>query len=254
MDCSPDTGASASSPRTTRLARAQRLSGGCGASFDATTLAKTDWYCRGATGAFASAADGKVCCACAQASSDTPAANSSRSENFMVCIVLIEGRTRQPGCAPSARSENQTRSRRGGRSRAGGTKDVIAASARACSEEENGGAWKVGSSPGGAPAPTQQLAQAAHLACDETTVLESASVQCPPSACAAARWYWWPVMTIVSCTACSGCPTAIAAPPCRDSTVIESHSRRRKIVRMIQTWYRKSRECIKAALLALRTG
>lgn len=59
--------------------------------------------------------------------------------------------------------------------------DVIAATAIACSEKVSGGAWRTGSRVGGAAAPTQQLAQAVHLACDETTAFEPPLLQCSPS-------------------------------------------------------------------------
>lgn len=91
-----------------------------------------------------------------------------------------------PGCAPLLmRPKNQTKSRRGGLSRAEGTMDVIAASAIACREEASGGTWMSGSGAGGAAAPTQQLAQVAHLVCEETT-LEPGLLQCPASFWAAA--------------------------------------------------------------------
>lgn len=82
--------------------------------------------------------------------------------------------------------ENQTNRSRGGRSRAEGTKDVIAASGFAWSKEASGGVWKLGVKPGGAALLTQQAAQAAHLACGDAVVFESCLLQCSPALCSAA--------------------------------------------------------------------
>jgi hypothetical protein len=79
----------------------------------------------------------------------------------------------RPGCAPSARLENQTNKSRGGRSRVEGTKDVMAASTLACREEAVDGTWKSGSRDGGAALPTQQLAQAGHFAWDAADALDA---------------------------------------------------------------------------------
>ena len=68
----------------------------------------------------------------------------------------------------------------------GGTNDVIAASGFTRSEEASGGAWKVGVRLGGAALPTQQVAQAAHLAWGEAADFETCLLQCSPPLCAAA--------------------------------------------------------------------
>lgn len=66
--------------------------------------------------------------------------------------------------------------------------EVIAASAIAWIEEADGGTWRGGSRAGGAAAPTQQLTQVAHFACDEAT-FEPDSLQCSASVCPA-LWWW----------------------------------------------------------------
>jgi len=53
-------------------------------------------------------------------------------------------------------------------------------------------------------------------------------------------------MAIVACAGASAGPMAIAAPPWRDSTEIESHTNNRKNRRVMLRSYRKSGACIKA--------
>lgn len=81
---------------------------------------------------------------------------------------------------------HQTDESRGGRSSVEGTKEVIAASGFAWCEEDSGGVWKIDIRAGGAALPTQQAAQAGHLSCEETLVLEPCSPQCAAPSCASA--------------------------------------------------------------------
>jgi len=60
----------------------------------------------------------------------------------------------------------------------------MAASTPACGKEAVDGIWKSGRRAGGAALPTQQLAQAGHLACDAAGALQPDSQQWSAPSCA----------------------------------------------------------------------